>query len=279
MVKYYCKALRKDILMPGIVFPEGYTFYYSSVKQNNTVMHSNHYHSEIEIYYMISGRCNYFIDDKTYEVLPGDIVIIPENIIHKTNYDGEEHTRIVIECSRHFIPEAIFSEFSEKNYIYRNPNISHEISLMFKKIDAEYKRSDAFSPDIIRSYMHLLMFLLARNRNFAEKTESKNMVIEDVVLYIKKNFATDISLSSVAKLHFVSPEHLSRTFKRETGFGFNEYLTLVRLRHAERLLKAPEEMSISEIAYSSGFNDSNYFSDKFKRIYGQSPLKYRKENR
>ena len=77
-------------------------------------------------------------------------------------------------------------------------------------------------------------------------------------------------------LSFFSQEHLSRTFKKHTGFGFNEYLTLVRLQHAEQLLKGDEKMSISTIAYNCGFNDSNYFSDKFKKMYGTSPLKYSK---
>jgi AraC-like DNA-binding protein len=35
-------------------------------------------------------------------------------------------------------------------------------------------------------------------------------------------------------------------------------------------------MSIAEVAYACGFNDSNYFSDKFKRTYGMSPLQYSK---
>ena len=74
----------------------------------------------------------------------------------------------------------------------------------------------------------------------------------------------------------VSAEHLSRSFKRETGFGFKEYITLLRLKNAEELLKTRKNMSISEIAFLCGFNDSNYFSDKFKRTYGISPLNFRK---
>jgi AraC-like DNA-binding protein len=51
----------------------------------------------------------------------------------------------------------------------------------------------------------------------------------------------------------------------------------VRLQHAENLLKLRDGKSISEIAYGCGFNDSNYFSDKFKKIYGVSPLRYAKD--
>ena len=102
-------------------------------------------------------------------------------------------------------------------------------------------------------------------------------MIEDVVGYIKENFSSEVTLLEVAKKYFVSAEHLSRTFRRQTGFGFNEFLTLVRLQHAEYMLKNRDGRSISEIAYSCGFNDSNYFSDKFKRSYGKSPLQYSKE--
>ena len=102
-------------------------------------------------------------------------------------------------------------------------------------------------------------------------------MIEEIIDIIKSNFQQDIKLSRVAKNYFISPEHLSRTFKRDTGFGFNEFLTIVRLRHAEFLLKNKAGRSISEIAYSCGFNDSNYFSDKFRHVYGLSPLKYSKK--
>lgn len=50
--------------------------------------------------------------------------------------------------------------------------------------------------------------------------------------------------------------------KKETGFGFSEYLNLLRLQYAETLLQQSDKLSISE---QCGFNDSNYFSVKFKK--------------
>ena len=46
-----------------------------------------------------------------------------------------------------------------------------------------------------------------------------------------------------------------------------------------RLLKLEEKKSVSEIAFSCGFNDSNYFSHKFKTVYGLSPLQFQKRCR
>ncbi len=253
-------------------------FRISNLRQSGPIMHSHHHHEEFELYYMISGRCSYFIEDKSYDVLPGDIVIIPENIIHRTRYMSDSHVRILIECSGEFIPSEAREKLRMVNYVYRNSSVSGEILSALKRIEREYKNPDEFSEEAIKSEMKLLVYTMARNKNALGETQIQNSLIESVVAYIKENFTSDITLSSVAKSHFVSPEHLSRTFKRETDFGFNEYLTIVRLRYAEQRLKNRKGESISKIAYDSGFNDSNYFSDKFKKAYGISPLKYSKDN-
>ena len=72
----------------------------------------------------------------------------------------------------------------------------------------------------------------------------------------------------------VSPEHLSRLFRKETGFGFREFRNLLRLQRAEQLLCRPEGGSVASIAAECGFADSNYFSVAFKKMYGVSPKQY-----
>ena len=259
---------------------EGKMFFYSSRRRYGTVMNSHHYHdSKFEIYYMVSGKCSYFIDDKSYDVLPGDVVLIPEGTIHKTDYGKEEHSRLLIECSSGFIPEEVRPKIAELSYVYRNPDVTRDIFLLLKKIGEEFSHPDELTENAITAYMRILFYTLVRSENSAERPDSKNQMVEEVVSYLKENFSQEITLSAMAKLCFVSPEHLSRTFKKETGFGFSEYLTLLRLRQAEYMLKEGDEYSISEIAYRCGFNDSNYFSDKFKKTYGTSPLKYSKDYR
>ena len=252
-------------------------FRYGNLKSVGESMHSHHYHdNRFEIYYMVSGKCSYFVDDKVHEVVQGDIVLIPEGVIHKTNYNGQEHNRILIECGHSFIGDDVRAALSNVGYHYRNVKASREVYSILKQIEAEYKNADEYTTNALRAYIHLLFTVILRNPNSIVENKSKNAMIESVVAYIKEFYHSDITLSSAAKMNFVSSEHLSRTFKKHTGFGFNEFLTLVRLQHAENLLKSRQGKSISEIAYSCGFNDSNYFSDKFRRVYGTSPLRYAK---
>ena len=76
----------------------------------------------------------------------------------------------------------------------------------------------------------------------------------------------------MAEKNAVSSEHLSRIFKKEIGVGFNEYINSLRLRQAEFMLRNEDGKSVSEVAFACGFNDSNYFSYRFKKAYGVSPI-------
>ena len=262
--------------MPGPLFPiDSILRYTSSVIRSDSALSHNSSEGLFEIYYTVSGRCRYFIDDTSYVLLPGDVVLIPAGVIHRINYGAEEHERLLIECTADFIPEAARESLSAAPRLYRSPALSRDIFTIMKKIEAEYENPDVFSTDVVKTNMHILFYELARGA-VGRIADARSAVVKEALSYMKKNYAQDITLSAVAAKYFVSPEHLSRSFKRQTGFGFSEYLSLVRLGHAEELLRAKKGMSISEIAYACGFNDSNYFSDKFKRAYGISPLKYSK---
>ena len=113
-----------------------------------------------------------------------------------------------------------------------------------------------------------------KNINQSE-TRTGNSLVDSTVKYMRENFTGDIKLSDLARMRSVSPEHLSRTFKSFVGIGFSEYLTLLRLNLAKEMIKNEPKKTISEIAYECGFNDGNYFSFRFKKMYGISPSKLR----
>jgi len=144
-------------------------------------------------------------------------------------------------------------------------------------IEREYTHPDEFTKAALKCHTAELFLLMLRHPGNHEEAATGNELIDGIVKYIKQNFMGEIKLSTVAKLKSVSPEHLSRTFKACTGFGFNEYVTLLRLRKAEEMIKTDPHRTISEIAYECGFNDGNYFSYKFKKMYGISPIKAREK--
>lgn len=83
------------------------------------------------------------------------------------------------------------------------------------------------------------------------------------------------SLKSLAQELGFSPNHLSFLIKKELGIPFQDYLVQVRIKKA-KLLLLTSDMKIYEIAEACGFEDMNYFSQRFKQLVGQTPRQFRK---
>lgn len=245
----------------------------------NVVGGKKHYHNMFEIYFLLDGKCTYFIDNRTYQVSAGDLVLIPAGIIHNTQYSmSNTYSRMLIYCSDYFIPESVHNDFSNTVCIYHNHEIKDRIYSIFTDIEKDYTSPDQYSIDNIQGLMNNLFILIARYPNEISDTSGNNEYIEKAVNYIRKNFGTKLSLTDVAEVCAISSEHMSRIFKRETGFGFSEYLTLVRLQHAEYLIKNKNH-TITEVSHRCGFEDSNYFSYVFKKKYGISPREMKKQEK
>ena len=236
---------------------------------------TQHYHDNYEIYYMKEGKCRYFIDGSFYDVEAGDTVFIPEGVIHKTNYGPDFHSRLLINFSEAYIDSALKDCLNGIDFVYSGRELSEQIKQIFEKIENEYESGDKFVSEALRFYTCELLLILLRNSKGKTVSPGKNSVVDRAIEFINDNYMLDIKLCDVSEKESVTPEHLSREFKKSTGFGFNEYLTLVRLRRAEYMLKNEPGRSIGEIAFTVGFNDSNYFARKFKQITGKTPSKAR----
>ncbi len=110
-------------------------------------------------------------------------------------------------------------------------------------------------------------------RKGAEKSSS---LIETAKEYIQVNYSKDISLDDVSRTVNISPYYFSRIFKEDTGEGFVEYLTRIRIDKAKELLTTTE-YSMKEICSMVGYADPNYFSRSFKKNVGVTPTEYKRE--
>ena len=93
--------------------------------------------------------------------------------------------------------------------------------------------------------------------------------------YIEENKGINIKLEELAKNAGFSYTYFSYLFKKETGKTLTEYIQLVRIETAKKLL-VEKERSISEIGELVGYNDIKFFTKQFKKTLGVSPNEYRK---
>lgn len=112
----------------------------------------------------------------------------------------------------------------------------------------------------------------------AQVYESRSRaLIKKALIYMDKHYKSALSYKDVAAELFISPSYFIALFKKETGYTFVDYLTMLRMEKAKAML-INTNMNITEIAYETGFNNSNYFSSLFKKTVGITAKEYRGSN-
>jgi AraC family transcriptional regulator len=102
------------------------------------------------------------------------------------------------------------------------------------------------------------------------------VTIERAKEYMTTHFDRDVSLMDLADHCYVSPFHFSRIFKLFTGCSPHQYLSDVRLKHAELRLRNTTE-PVSDVAFASGFNSVEHFTAAFSRRYHCAPARFRNQ--
>jgi len=239
-----------------------------------------HYHNEIELYYLLKGRIKYFVDNKTYFLNEGDLIIIPKQILHST--DSEDclyNERLLLNFNtKHYYSDisSILQGLFEENIIHIAKENQSVIENMFYKIESEYLKNNKCSDQLIRLYISELIIYLSRYKIMTSSSnQDTDLLMQKIAEYINLNYDKDLSLKTLSKKFNLSESYISKRFKMAIGTCINEYINYVRITRAEELLKT-EKLPMTEICYKCGFNDSSYFSSVFKKLKGITPYKFKK---
>lgn len=103
---------------------------------------------------------------------------------------------------------------------------------------------------------------------------STGRTIHEIEQYLRAFYYEDINLQMLSERFYLSPSHISRTFKQQFGANLSDYVSRLRIEKAKVLLADPA-IKISSIASSIGYQDEKYFSKAFKRFVGMSPKQFR----
>jgi AraC-like DNA-binding protein len=109
--------------------------------------------------------------------------------------------------------------------------------------------------------------------NYSLKTYST--LLKSAILAIRRNITERYTIRNLSEELFISKEHLSRVFKKETGYTVSEYIFKSKILEAKRLLNRSSH-SILHISEMLGFNNNSHFSTLFKKFEGISPSQYKK---
>ncbi len=248
----------------------------------------DHAHNHFEIFYLSGGKCRFLLKDCVYQLEKGDLVFIAPGELHHAIYDSNPSCEIIMvyfqrehvdwERLKKWLPDHSAEELH--SFMGSIPALYQEeyVGLLTRML-SEHAGIDQYSDGFLNCYLQELLLMLMRYSVMsAEEPDLLNARDADILTatkYIYQNYKKPLSLNEVSAQVSLSPTYFSKKFKQVTGMGFKEYLNFVRLKHAQTALLTTGN-TITDIALENGFNDSNYFKDLFKKIYGKSPREFRK---
>ena len=237
---------------------------------------------------MLRGKKWMKLQDKSnyFEYLPGESVLVAPGetmVIDFPDADIDASQCISLTLNPEFVQESLdLLNFNAKKVDDSSQwNISlEEFYLLNSKALASATNNimriamdDNSYKDVIADFALkelLIRLMQTQARNLVEKNTLKNKSrIGFVADYIKKNLHQKLSIDVIAKMAYVSKSNFFKMFKEELGISPNEFIIQERIKRAKEMLM--HNNSVNEVAFSTGFSDTNYFIRVFKQMEGVTP--------
>lgn len=272
-----------------------------SMRDKSTLLHRHEY---MQINYVYRGSGKHFINKFAFDIIKGDIFVIPPYVPHKIIasadteigiYEFEFEAGLInqsfnsIENAESFLDFAYIEPFLvSETHIKPRLNLTGRTQLDVEDILSESKKEyeEKKSGYILLVKSLLLKLLVIVGREFTKSlSESEQQpafgyqrnAILGAVKYINENYMEDLNADEVARKFLLSPSYFRYLFKSITSRTFTEHIHAIRISKAIEMLKTTD-MRVLDISYEIGFNNVNHFNKVFRQQTGITPLQYRKSN-
>lgn len=223
-----------------------------------------------------NGEATLTSGSKRYRLEDGDLVIAIEGRTYTLESKGGGCVADEVVLRSFILGEKMKQALKHLPAVVRSSALSARAAELISEISNEVKSPDEYTEESVVGLIHTLLVAVARGADRGAEPSEISAPIATAIAHIDAHLGEKLMLGEVAEICEVSTAYLSRKFKSEIGIGFADYIARARLERAGTMLREHPELSITEVAFSCGFNDSNYFSDKFKHHFGIPPLKFRK---
>ena len=248
-------------------------------------IHEIHKHMDItEIGIVCEGHGLHTIGEMEYCSERGDILLYNVGQLHQDqSWNGEETMKFYV-CGiqnldlEQFLPELKLRKGG--NCLIKGGYYTDFLIQGFQMLEANLKVNSMDCEELAQRFMEMLLSVIKALVH--ERAEVKRAETDDTSLayelreYIDRNFARNFTLSDLAERFYVNRFHIIHVFSDAFHCSPMQYRTRRRIGEAQVLLQETD-LSIAYISSMVGFEDPNWFTQKFSKMIGMSPTEFRKE--
>lgn len=267
-------------------------YIYNSVTMTDTadapISFPEHWHLSAEFILAKKDNCTYTIGKDTYRINQGDLLLIWPAELHSTVRTPENSSLLLQFSSSVINSSADISAYlpllQARHLITVNDEsgLNQKITKLITESYEIFCSRDPFLETSIRINIYKILMLiardeLARQKNMPDANLSNGATyhrIRKACAYISENCERDLPQTEVADYAGFSHYYFSRLFKEYTTFSFSDYLTSQRIHKAIRFL-SNDNVSITDVAYQSGFQSISNFNRAFKLAMNCTPRQFR----
>lgn len=259
-----------------------------------------HWHKELQLCLILTGRVRFSINQKEVEAGAGDVIFINSQVIHSAtsiSNDEEEASYCCINFAyemvggfhgslmeRNFVLPflrneqndfLLISEKSEEGLLEEISSKMLHIRKLFKETEPE-RYFDIFA-ELVLIWKELVRWLHKTEDQPSTRRPEDYKTSRKVISYIEKNLGEKLTLDLIAKEVCLSKWECSRRFKRIAGESVWSYLISARMAKAVELLLYSRK-SVERIGFEVGFPNVNLFIRQFKKEFRTTPGQFRKNH-
>lgn len=264
--------------------------------EDNLSLHTHADFNELTI--VLNGSATHVVNDEKYQIKKGNMFVIGDNIAH--GYENPQDFKICnimyrlsnLLHSDHDITKsagfhALFiiepylkgkehplTQTKFTNRLQLSPSHFEIIYAMIAEMIQEYNTQEEGWKTILYANFLDLVVKLSRAYNVDMENHDVALKIALPIAYIGNHFTENISVVELAKQANMSVRHFTRIFQNVYNTSPNAYIIRHRVQHSYSLLRN-SDLTIADVAYTCGFNDSTYYTRQFKKLTGITPKQYR----
>ncbi len=244
-----------------------------------------HYHDEIELLVMYSGKMKCITDNEALIAKAGDVIFVNSGVPHYTEIlENNTISGMIQFKKRSFIntdvPEILTYSATPVPVNEKACAVISNAEFFAaadELINESHDMETGYDMFILSSIYRVIGYLYREHiisvlEGIHDTREVRKVL--PILKYINTNYNEDITLEAASEMLSFDPSYFCRIFKIATGATFTEYLNFVRIYKSEKLLRGSEK-SILEISEAVGFSSVSYFNRIFKKHKGFSPRFYR----
>ncbi len=247
----------------------------SYISHNNS--YPAHLHKEVEFAYVLSGQISTTIDENTCLLHPGDCSIAFPNSIHRFQTIEQSDILLCIfslDFMNDFMKE--FTDFRPETPFLSANHISSDAQNALTRLKTLSPTQQ--DPRLLKGYLTIVITEVLAEINLKPFASNSEMNLSQQLLtYIDAHYTETLSLEHVAKALGVSKFYLSHIFSDKLHTSYTAYLSGKRVELSKMLLTSTS-LSITEVAYESGFSSTRTFFRVFEEFCHLTPKAYRSKH-